>query len=42
MTMTTTQTDLDTIYMSPYEITRPRGKPKIPDGLKTPPKKTGA
>lgn len=29
-----TETDLDTIYISPYEIRRPRGRPKIPDELK--------
>ena len=35
MTMTmTTQNDTDTIYISPYEIRKPRGRPKIPDELK--------
>ena len=35
MTMTmTTETDTDAIYISPYEIRRPRGRPKIPDELK--------
>ena len=38
MTVQATQTDLDTVYISPYEIRRPRGRPKIPDELKTPPK----
>ena len=38
MTMKATQTDLDTVYISPYEIRRPRGRPKIPDELKKPPK----
>ena len=28
MTMTTTCTTTDTIYISPYEIRRPRGRPK--------------
>ena len=38
-TMAAAQTDLDTVYISPYEIRRPRGRPKLPDELKTPPKK---
>ena len=39
ITMEATQTDLDAVYISPYEIRRPRGRPKLPDELKTPPKK---
>ena len=38
-TMTSAQTFLDTVYISPYDIRRPRGRPKIPDKLKIPPKK---
>lgn len=35
MTMTmTTQNDTVTIYISPYEIRKPRGRPRIPDELK--------
>ena len=39
-TIAATQTDLDTVYISPYEmrIRRPRGIPKLPDELKAPPK----
>ena len=39
-TIAATQTDLDTIYISPYEMRmkRPRGRPKLPDELKVPPK----
>ena len=42
MTIKATQTELDTVYISPYEIRRPRGRPKIPDELKTTPKKTAS
>ena len=38
--MAATPTDLDTVYISPYEmrIRRPRGRPKLPDEFKAPPK----
>lgn len=38
MTVNATHTDLDTVYRSPYEIRRPRGRPNILDELKTQPK----
>ena len=39
-TMTATQHSLDTVYISPYEmrIIRPRGRPKLLDEPKAPPK----
>ena len=38
MTNTTiAATQTDTIYISPYEMRRPRGRPRIPDELRKPP-----
>ena len=38
-TFAATHNDNDTVYISPYEIRKPRGRPKLPPELKIPHKR---